>query len=266
MNILLLFPDDRCPGGTSSGLSDLYRIPRSDPRGNHIVKILKRSPGEELKAGLVNGPGGNARIQEITPEEIILSFLPRDEPGFRTSRRVALVVGQVRPICAKRILREAAMLGALSITFIGTDLGERSYGDAKLWKTGEAERYIIDGVVQSGTTRLPSLAFFPSVERFLAESEGSGCGSEELPDDDSHCLKLFLDNQVPARALSAMAAERSGELDRGLPTVIAVGSERGWSDRERRLFLDASWIPAGLGNRILRSETASAAALSLLLL
>jgi RsmE family RNA methyltransferase len=42
--------------------------------------------------------------------------------------------------------------------------------------------------------------------------------------------------------------------------VLAVGSERGWSEAERELLDRAGFARLSLGSRILRTETASTAA------
>jgi len=42
--------------------------------------------------------------------------------------------------------------------------------------------------------------------------------------------------------------------------VLAVGPEGGWTDDELQSFHQAGWIPASLGNTILRAETAAIAA------
>jgi len=46
---------------------------------------------------------------------------------------------------------------------------------------------------------------------------------------------------------------------------VAVGPERGWSDRERLLFASHAFVSKTMGNRILRTETACSAALAILL-
>ena len=42
--------------------------------------------------------------------------------------------------------------------------------------------------------------------------------------------------------------------------IIAVGSERGWTDAERAVLSDHGFRGAALGERILRTETAAVAA------
>jgi 16S rRNA (uracil1498-N3)-methyltransferase len=46
------------------------------------------------------------------------------------------------------------------------------------------------------------------------------------------------------------------------PAAVLVGPEGGWTDAEVQLALDAGWQPAGLGDTVLRAETAVAAALT----
>ena len=47
--------------------------------------------------------------------------------------------------------------------------------------------------------------------------------------------------------------------------VLAVGPEGGWTDAEVEMFREAGWIPASLGNTILRAETAAIAALAIVI-
>jgi RsmE family RNA methyltransferase len=245
MNILLLFPSELIAGSGGH-----YLLKRDDSRAVHVERILKLNSGDKIRAGIANGPAGFARILEMSDSGLLLGFEPEAESSHPHVFSVELLVGQVRPICAKRILREAAMLGVSVISFTGTDLGEKSYREAGLWSSGEAYRYILDGVVQAGATQIPLLRLFDDVRSCLEADTGPGPGGENMS-------RIVLDNVSEGVPLASLSGR--------LPAVIAIGSERGWSGRERNLFREGGWQFARLGARILRTETACAAALSIML-
>jgi RsmE family RNA methyltransferase len=145
----------------------------------------------------------------------------------------------------KRILREAVSLGVEQILITGADTAERSYASAKLWSTGEFRAYLLNGAMQSGQTSVPSCSLFPSLDALL---------------DSPHPWKsrILLDNVLDGGPLSQAQGIES-------PVVLAIGPERGWSERERSLFLKHGFMPHSLGERVLRTETACSAATAILL-
>jgi RsmE family RNA methyltransferase len=66
------------------------------------------------------------------------------------------------------------------------------------------------------------------------------------------------DNLRPEGSLARLGLMRR-------PAVLAVGPERGWSDRERELLEKAGFLRLSLGERALRTETACVAAAALIL-
>ena len=154
---------------------------------------------------------------------------------------ITLIVGLPRPQTAKKVLHEATAMGVQRIHFVRSDLGERSYAHSPLWKQGEYRRHLIDGAQQAVSTRLPAITVAEKLEDTLAAEEAKS--------------KLALDNAGGSSPLSATVVH--------LPTAVAIGSERGWSDRERRVLLDAGYALVHLGERVLRVETATVAALAL---
>jgi RsmE family RNA methyltransferase len=66
-----------------------------------------------------------------------------------------------------------------------------------------------------------------------------------------------MDNVRPEGSLFNIGSNRSA--------VLAVGPERGWSDRERELFEQAGFLRLSMGKRALRTETACAAAAALVM-
>ncbi|MBV8892091.1 MAG: RNA methyltransferase, partial [Acidobacteria bacterium] len=47
--------------------------------------------------------------------------------------------------------------------------------------------------------------------------------------------------------------------------ALAIGPEGGWTRREEEMFRGSGWIPASLGQTILRTETAAIAASAIVL-
>jgi 16S rRNA (uracil1498-N3)-methyltransferase len=73
-------------------------------------------------------------------------------------------------------------------------------------------------------------------------------------------LRYVLDEEATQPVLQAFPAERSRE-DR---VCLLAGPEGGWSETERQRLL-ADWTPVSLGTQILRTETASLAALAIVI-
>ncbi len=218
-------------------------LPSSDPRALHLLKVLRRGPGEAFDAGLVNGPRGKACITSLTTEGLRLSFAATGEPPPLAPLR--LLIGLPRPQTARKILLEATTLGVSAMDFVLTEKGEPGYAQSTLWHSGEAQRLLRDGAAQAFCTRLPALSSGKSLPELLAV----------LPPDSE---RIALDNYESPEALGSLSLAHA-------EVVLALGSERGWSATERRLLREAGFRFAHLGPRVLRTETATTAATTLLL-
>jgi RsmE family RNA methyltransferase len=232
MNIILF--EEKPPEG---------RIPIEDPRADHIIKVLRSKAGDSLLLGLIDGPYGEARIRSIDKDAVYVDWNPdRQSPELFEAE---LLVGQVRPICMKRILREAVSLGVQRIRVTGADLAEKSYQDSHLWTRGEYVSYLVHGAVQAVSTRIPELILTKTLDEV------------DIPDT---AYKIMLDPRRQQFRLADLnlAAEKR-------PVVLAIGPERGWSERELGVFDSLGFVSAGMGERILRTETACAVGLGLVL-
>jgi RsmE family RNA methyltransferase len=218
-------------------------LPRRDPRARHIVDVLHRVPGDDFDVGLINGPRGKATLQTVTTEGLILSYVWGASPPPLAPIR--LVVGLPRPQTARDILREGAALGVAAMDFVSTDRTDRGYGLSSLWVSREWEDLLLAGATQAFCTRIPAVQH----GRSLAETLSA------LP---AGSARVALDNYESPGPLSRFdLADRTA-------AVLAVGAERGWSPAERDLLRTHGFTFAHLGERVLRTETACIAALTLL--
>ncbi len=217
-------------------------LPSSDSRANHIKKVLKLGKGEVFKAGIINGDMGYAVIEDIREDGIAITF--KGEKDGSSLYPLTLLCAQVRPICMRRILREAVSLGVSRIVLPVSDLGEKSYLNASLYRDGTYKAILLDGAMQAGMTGIPETNLCASVEDAIKTISADSL--------------FLLDNAIGAMPLS-------GEELKGKSVAIAIGPERGWSERERQLFLANHYKPVLIGSRILRTETAAVSAVALTL-
>jgi RsmE family RNA methyltransferase len=156
-------------------------------------------------------------------------------------------------------LRDLSTLGIGEIDLVGAELGEKSYRDTKLLSDGGARTALIEGAVQARDTRLPRLAVYPALAGWLRErpwaSPPASLAGEALR---AGPLLIAADNVNPGGSMARLAP-----LSPGQALVLAIGPERGWSDRERAALEAAGFLRLSLGRRCLRTETACVAAVIL---
>ncbi|MDR2020437.1 MAG: RsmE family RNA methyltransferase [Treponema sp.] len=230
-------------------------LPRRDERTIHLLKVLHKKPGDTFEAGLLGGGLGHGRIESIRLDgALIFSLDLKNDPPPRAPIRAA--VGFPRPIQLRRLLRDLSSLGIEAVDLMGTELGEKSYRDTRLLTGGGARAALIEGAAQARDTSIPALTVYPSLEAWLTgrpwEEKDRRIRIRQGP------FLVALDNVRPEGSFVRFPAL-------GRPITLAVGPERGWSDRERDLLERAGFIRLSMGNRALRTETACTAAVVLAL-
>jgi len=216
-------------------------LPRRDPRAVHLLDVLRRHEGDTFDAGLVNGPRGRGTLVAIGTHALTLRFdwgAPPPPPD-----PIALIVGLPRPQTARDILRDATTLGIAALHFVTTEKGDPNYADSALWTRGEWRRHLIAGAAQAFCTRLPEVTHGRTLADTITALPPAG-------------TRLALDNYESPASLSHVKSIAP-------PVTLALGPERGWSAAERELLRAQQFAFVHLGPRVLRTETAIVAALTL---
>ncbi len=218
-------------------------LAKDDARALHVLNVIGCRQGDSFDVGLIDGPRGKARIEAATHRGLELDFhfsetVPRPYP-------VTMIIGLPRPPSARRILKDLTAQGADTLHFVATDKGEKSYLKSRLWTDGEYERLLQEGAEQAFCTRLPEVVIHESLTTCI----------EQLGDATD---RLALDNYEAAMPLGTFQASQER-------CVLAIGSERGWSAAERNLLRNNSFELVSLGDRVLKTETACIAGLTLIL-
>jgi len=213
-----------------------------DPRAKHILEILRRKEGDDFDIGIIDGPKGKALLKEISPAGLVLTFQwGEEDPPLDP---ISLIVGLSRPQTNRKILQEAAAIGVQRMLFVQTEKAETSYASSRLWTSGEYKRHVIAGVGQGFSTRVPSVDYGMSLD-------------EALHEVSRLAAKYALDNYEYTLPLGEIQPAYGDEI------ALAIGSERGWTTKERDLLRDSGLLLVGMGPRVLRTETAVIAALAL---
>lgn len=132
-----------------------------------------------------------------------------------------------------------------------------------------------DGSIQAKSTHVPQVFVHRDVAACLEAAATTN--SVKVADNSSvkvagnSSIKVALDNVEPAVSLNKFLTQQEAELKRAgaslqeVGVVAAIGSERGWTAAERRLFCEAGFTLCGMGQRVLRTETAATTATAIIL-
>ena len=234
MNLILLYATDFQPDGG---------VCLCDGRAAHIIHVLRASVGKTLRVGMLNGAKGVGTVQRISDGCVELhcefeSTLPARPP-------VDLILALPRPKVMKRLWAQVAALGVGRIFLTNAEKVERYYFDSHVLSPEFYTAQLIEGLQQSGDTLLPEVEIVKELKPFI--------------EDRSPVVeKKFVAD--PSASFSALDAVRAAVSER---TLLAIGPEGGWTPYELDLFFANGFSGISMGSRILRTDTACVALLSL---
>ena len=250
-------------------------LPKHDERTEHIVKVLHKGAGDSFDAGIIGGAAGVAMITRIGEKgaedegSLYFNFVPIAEG--KPLYPLTMIVGFPRPIQLRRLLRDVAGLGVQAIHLTGTELGDKSYMKSTLVEKGAAYKMLLDGTAQAASTHVPDLFMHTTLRECLAaiektlpaKTDNAVAHDSEAPQKE--ILRIALDNIRPAMSLHDFLYREHAGGSGNAHVLAAIGSERGWTDRERVLLEQTGFVRCGIGLRVLRTETAATVSGSIIL-
>ena len=210
---------------------------------HHALHVLRLRGGDEVT--LFNGRGGEyaGRIASLDKRKLLIDVLQHREVEREAPLRMMLVQGVSSGERMDFTIRKAVELGVaevrpvLAVASVARPKGERAAARREHW-----QKVAISACEQCGRNRIPQVHEVISVEQLVT---------------DQASYKILL---------SPRAELRFSEACRRIETAvtIAAGPEAGFNAAEEAALLDRGFVPAKLGARVLRTETAALAALAAL--
>ena len=230
------------------------RVTFGGVRAEHVRTILHGEVGQPLKTGVVDGPIGTGAIERIDGETVTVRCVHDCEalPPW-----IDLILAPPRPRVMKRLLPQLAAMGVGRIVLVGAAKVEKAFWGAQLLKEEIYRPLLVDGLMQAGTTALPTIQLERAFGRWL---EG-GRFEEQFAGQT--------DRIVAHPDLQAKKREAQGTRHQAPSTkhqLLAIGPEGGWTDDEVARLESHGFRRMSLGPRILRTDTATIALLARLMI
>ena len=237
MNLLLLDERDRI---------EAQCVTLSDARAAHVLNVLRATPGQMVRIGLLDGPFGMGTVLTAGDGRVTLGC--QFEAATPPRPGVDVLLALPRPKVIRRLWAQLAAMGVGQIILTNAERVERHYFDTHLLSEATYRPLLIEGLQQARDTRLPAVSIHRQF-RILVEDHLDGLFGDGI--------RLVAD---PSGATSISAALNDHGHQR---VLLAIGPEGGWNEFELRLLEAHGFRLVGLGARTLRVDTACTALLAI---
>ncbi|HEX9078368.1 MAG TPA: 16S rRNA (uracil(1498)-N(3))-methyltransferase [Desulfuromonadaceae bacterium] len=216
---------------------------------NHMVRVLRMSPGDPLTLVDEKGSEHQGVIDQVAKEWVAVKILTTLHPDGEENAAPRITICQAIPRGEKvdLILQKGTELGVHDFWLFG---GRRSVvhvrEEQRATKLERWNRITAEAARQCGRRSIPPVSWFPT--------------AVEAADGASHDLRLLLWEEEHERNLRTSLAG----IDHPKSAIVAIGPEGGFDPLEVRHFSRHGFQPISLGNRILRTETAAIAITAIL--
>jgi len=218
----------------------------SDARASHLLNVLRVTPGQEIRVGLLDGPLGVGIVERAG--DGIVTLRCTFETHAPPIPRVDVLLALPRPKVMRRLWAQLAALGVGQIILTNAERVERHYFDTHVLSEASYRPLLVEGLQQARDTRLPKVSIHRQF-RILVEDDLDALFADGV--------RLVAD---PHGDVSVGAALHQAHAER---VLLAIGPEGGWNGFELALLAERGFRRVGLGPRTLRVDTACTALLAI---
>jgi 16S rRNA (uracil1498-N3)-methyltransferase len=231
-------------------MNNLFILSFSDPIENnfiitgqthhHLTKVMRRNVGDKLTIAAPNGDTYTATIIKINKNDTVAEINSRIEPLGVSLLNITLFQAVIKGDKFEIVIQKAAELG---VNYITPVISIRTISDISVEKNGnKLERWqkIADSACEQCERSIRMIINPPIKFKNIL-----------IDDSSSH---IFLHERTGSEWPSTVNTNIS----------LYIGPEGGWDESETKFINDNNVKSINMGKRILRSETASISALSII--
>ena len=217
---------------------------------NHIKNVLRMKLGEELWISDGGKKEYRCTIEDFSSDEVLLHIIYAQEPDYELPSRIYLFQGLPKADKMELIIQKAVELGAYEVIPVETKRCVVKLDGKKAAKKVERWKQIAESAAKQSKRML-----IPNVHEVLTFKEA-------LKYAESMDVRL-----IPYELAKGMQETKEilADIQPGQSIGIFIGPEGGFEEKEVETAISEGAKPITLGKRILRTETAGLAILSVLM-
>ncbi len=211
----------------------------------HLTRVLRVEPGQRYEIS----DGRSAWLAEVGeargPRVVFRVIEPVETAELAV--RITLCAALIKFDRLEWMIEKVTELGVERIQPVETARSEKGLLQASAKRAERWARIAREAAEQSRRLRAPEILPAARLEACLAAGLGENGNARY---------------RLEEGAAPPLARLLGGTPEAGSVVRLLVGPEGGWTDEERQAAARAGWLPASLGPRVLRAETAAIAAVA----
>jgi len=226
---------------------DTVMLPREE--GEHLTRVLRIGVGDTVAVFDGRGHEWLARVVSAVRRDVRVQLVSRVDPAAEPAVALTLAQAVLKADKMDDVVRDAVMLGAAAIQPIVTKRTEVTV--AALLRGARVERW-----------RRVALASVKQSRRAVMPEVRTPLTLDTLLDEPPPAVRLML--VEPAAATQPQSLSVVQHAPPPADALLLVGPEGGWTDQECATAAARGVLLVTLGQRTLRADAVSVAAISVL--
>lgn len=227
---------------------------------NHMKNVLRMKPGEKVRVSSGSSEDYFCTVEALMESEVVLHVDRKEVSSIELPVQIYLYQGLPKGDKMELIIQKAVELGVYAVIPVAMKRSIVKLDEKKA--AAKVKRWCAiaeSAAKQSGRMVIPQVHMPVTYAQALKETA------------QMECRLLPYENEEGMEGVRSAMAELKRQVEAGRQTGdapirigILIGPEGGFDDSEIALADEAGWKRISLGRRILRTETAGMAVLSML--